>query len=453
MLPDVALLEIFDFYMYRQYIEAWQTLVHVCRKWRTIIFKSPRRLDLRLRCTARTPVRETLYVWPLLPIVVWGVGDEVWGVDGIMTALEHSADRISQIDLEDLPSSQLEQALEEMQRPFPGLTRLYLQAGDDEEAFDIDTFLGGSAPLLRTLWLDGVPFPELPKLLLSCTHLVDLDLRKMPDSGYISPEAMVTGLSALTRLESLQIEFYSPESRPDRKGQRPPTRTPLPSLTLLQFRGCDRYLEDLAARIDAPLLGNLEITFFHPLISDTPHLTQLISRTPKLKTHNQARVVFYSCEDAWVTLPQTFDGKLRLGSSCCRSTPWSDSHVRSLAQICRSSLPRTLLPAVENLYILERFPQLPRADDIDSSRWLEILHPFTAVTGLYIASALQGLIGEKVTKVLPALRTIFLETMPVPEAIRRFVAVRQLAGHPIAISHWRSDDVLDEYDGFDDIDY
>lgn len=30
MLPDVALLTVFDFYVD---IEEWQTLVHVCRKW------------------------------------------------------------------------------------------------------------------------------------------------------------------------------------------------------------------------------------------------------------------------------------------------------------------------------------------------------------------------------------------------------------------------------------
>ena len=60
MLPDVALLEIFDFYGDEEHTEAWRTLVHVCQKWRNVVFGSPRRLDLRLYCTARTPVRETL---------------------------------------------------------------------------------------------------------------------------------------------------------------------------------------------------------------------------------------------------------------------------------------------------------------------------------------------------------------------------------------------------------
>ena len=37
MLPDLALLEIFDFYMFESRIEVWQTLVHVCQKWRSIV--------------------------------------------------------------------------------------------------------------------------------------------------------------------------------------------------------------------------------------------------------------------------------------------------------------------------------------------------------------------------------------------------------------------------------
>ena len=68
MFPDVALLKIFDCYVDQARgddgdspeIEAWHTLVHVCRKWRSVVFGSPRRLNLRLLCTKRTPVREML---------------------------------------------------------------------------------------------------------------------------------------------------------------------------------------------------------------------------------------------------------------------------------------------------------------------------------------------------------------------------------------------------------
>ena len=93
MLPDVALLEIFDFYLDGEWMEAWHTLVHVCQKWRNVVFGSPRRLNLELSCTGRTPVRETIDAWPRLPISVWGHGHNKWGMDNIIAALEHN-DRI-----------------------------------------------------------------------------------------------------------------------------------------------------------------------------------------------------------------------------------------------------------------------------------------------------------------------------------------------------------------------
>jgi hypothetical protein len=41
----MVLLEIFDFYVFE---ESWETLIHVCRRrrWRYVVFGSPRRLDL-----------------------------------------------------------------------------------------------------------------------------------------------------------------------------------------------------------------------------------------------------------------------------------------------------------------------------------------------------------------------------------------------------------------------
>jgi hypothetical protein len=87
-------------------------------------------------------------------------------------------------------------------------------------------------------------------------------------------------------------------------------------------------------------------------------------------------------------------------------------------------------------------------DDFENSQWLEFLHPFAAVKSLYIsrrlaqriAPALQELVGEGVTEVLPALKTLFFEE-PLPsgrvkKAIGQFVAARQLASRPIAVCRW-----------------
>jgi len=60
--------------------------------------------------------------------------------------------------------------------PFPELTKLQLFSGGETPPVAPDSFLGGSAPHLRIFELDSIPFPGLPKLLLSATHLDNLDL-------------------------------------------------------------------------------------------------------------------------------------------------------------------------------------------------------------------------------------------------------------------------------------
>ena len=316
ILPDIALLEIFDCHVNQAReeegrnflkIQAWHTLVHVCRKWRTIVLESPRRLDLRLLCTEKTPVKEMLAVWPPLPIVI-GQHIQPTQLGNIIEALEHN-DRVCQIDLFDMTNWQLEKVLGAMQRPFSALTRLVIEleywpkGGVPPRADEIppaipEMFLGGSAPRLQHLELVHVPFPGLPKLLLSATDLVSLSVSKTPHSGYISPEAMARCLSTLTRLESLSLGFESPLSRPVQETQRPhpPTRSALPALFVFQFEGVTEYLEDLVARIDAPLLHSFDITFFFDQpIFDTQQLAQFVARTPSIQRPVEAHfVIFYS---------------------------------------------------------------------------------------------------------------------------------------------------------------
>ena len=268
---------------------------------------------------------------------------------------------------------------------------------------------------------------------------------------------MVTSLSALTRLELICIGFESPRSCPPREGRhRLPTRSVLPALTDLMFIGLSEYLEDLVARIDAPLLNRLYISFFHQVIFDTPQLAQFLSRTPKLKACDEARLIFSDLH-ATITLPGRDNLGLQLGISCRRS----DWQLSSLAQVCTSSLPQALTPMLEHLHILEDISWRPLwQDDLANDHWLELFHQFTTVRNLYlspefvprIAPTLQELVGERVTEVLPNLQRIFLEDLDlqesgfVPEAMWQFIAARQLSGHPIAISPW-----IRQYKLMDDI--
>jgi F-box-like len=444
VLPDDVLLEIFDFCMrvYPSYgvkleVESWQSLVHVCRRWRNVIFGSPLRLNLQLHCTPATPARNTLDVWPALPLIVKG-SITLSGTDNVITVLEQS-NRVCQVNLT-LTGRQLEKVLAPMQVPFPELTSLRLISDGETLPVIPDLFLDGSAPRLRFFTLDGIPFPGLPKLLLSANHLVDLWLTNIPHSGYISPEAMIALLSVLFSLRTLSLKFQSPQSLPERKTRRPPPpkRSVIPTLDLFIFKGVIEYLEDLVTFIDTPKLKNFHITFFNQIDFDTPRLAQFISRTPKLRKRDAD--VQFNDNFARVGLPP---GTLEIAISC-RVPDWQ---LSSVAQVCNSSLHP--LSTVEDLYIEHRYSQLVwKGDAIENTLWLELLLPFTAVKNLYlskvfaqgIAAALQELVGDRITEVLPSLRNIFVKGLersgPFQKNIGQFAAARQHSGHPFAISVW-----------------
>jgi hypothetical protein len=450
MLPDNVLLDLFDFYRAQDNKpqQMWHRLVHVCQRWRYVVFASPLRLRLSLLCSARTPARKTLDVWPPLPIRIFaGLIDG--GDDNIIAALERH-DRICEIML--TLTSSLQPRFETVtQEPFPILWGLFLNSAQAMPALP-DAFLGGSAPRLQSLVLDGIPFPALPKLLLSCNDLVTLQLIRIPNIGYISPEAIVTGVSTLTRLETLNIRFESPASRPDRRGRRAPplTRALLPALTVFQFHGVSEYLEDLVARINAPLLQRVEIMFFNQLIFDIRQLPQFIGHVGMLTSYNRAevalsgtlvRINLYSPEG---TSPPK---RLMLGI-LCKGADWQ---VSSMTQICGQN--SFLLSSVEQLdmtsWDLDRLESTGQVDQ-DDTQWLELFPPFTAVRTLRIsrglrslmAPALQQLAEEMATDLLPALDSLYLEEYRSSESEQQAIepipifTARQSSDHPVVVHSW-----------------
>ncbi|KAI0249335.1 hypothetical protein BJV78DRAFT_1284091 [Lactifluus subvellereus] len=449
-LPDIVLLDIFEFYRAASFLRgplpwAWNRLVHVCQRWRYLVFASPLRLDLRLRCTSKTPVREMLDVWPPFPIEI--TDPEILCDEENVTAVLEHRDRVCRIGLS-LTTPLWERLVPMVQEPVPALTHLELWSDGATASALPDMFLGGSAPRLQTLSLIGVPFPGLPRLLLSATYLSDLSLVEIPHAAHISPEAMATGLSALTRLTSLTMSFRFPASRPGRIGQRPPPliRVVLPALTNLIFRGDNEYLEDFIARFDAPRLNNLDIYFSNQPVSDIPQLLHFITHTGVTKSCNEAAVIFDVSSVIFVHRPleDTNISGLELGISC----GGTDRQVSCMAQIC--SQYSFLLPSVERLDIFEcyRWKSHWQADS-DETPWLELIRPFTAVQTLRISRlprpsivrALQELTGERAIEVLPALDGLYLEDYqpsgPEQKAIEPFIAARQYSDHPVAVHRWK----------------
>jgi hypothetical protein len=465
VLPDDILLEIFYFYLDGngdEYLkplkgtgsEEWIKLTHICRRWRNVVLESPFRLNLRLVCTPYTRVRNTLDIWPPLPLIIHDHFEFLYedelklsNLDNIVAALEHN-DRVREIRIEYLTSSQMGYVTDSaaMQKPFPELTELWLSMPTWVPMGPIlpNSFLGGTAPHLRSLYLNRIPFPGLPKLLLSVTHLVKLYLLDIPSSGYIPPKAMATSLSALTGLESLSLYFRRTALESRRPTPPPLTRSILLCLTKIHFHGDSEYLEELLGRIDAPRLDQLDISFFNQIIFDTPQLFQFISRRPTLMAPEKGYIEF-NPEFAIVKFRSRTSNYSALSVRIrCTGSEWQ---LSSLEQVCTSSLPP--ISTLEDLYISEDPAHPPSSqDDDENTLWLELLHPFAALKNLYIskgfvpriAPALQELVGERSTEVLPTLENIFLEEFqpsgPLHEGIEKFVAARMLTGHPMAVSRW-----------------
>ena len=364
-------------------------------------------------------------------------------MDNTIAGLELT-DRVCQIDISNVLSTDMEIFLAAMLQPFPELTYLRLWPAEEMPVVP-DSFLGGCAPRIRYLTWSSIPFPSLPKSLLSATHLDTLHLHSIPHSGYFPPDAIVTVLSTLTNLSYLWLGFQSPRSCPDQASRRPPplTRSVLPVFTHFRFTGVSEYLEDLVACIDAPQLYVLDITFFNDIEFNTSQFTQFISRTSKSTTVKKANIVF-GVNSAGVDFSQTSGyGEFKVEISC-EGLDWQ---VSSLEQICTSCMPS--LSTLEDLYFHEdRHLQPDQRGNIENGLWLELLLPFTAVKNIYlsetvasrIVTALKELAEGGTTEILPTLKNIFLGGLkssgPVEEGIGQFVAARQVAGHPITVSRW-----------------
>ena len=455
VLPDDALLEIFHYYKddpsnFADFTWRWNTLTQVCRRWRHVVFGSPRRLDLRLVCTSKTPTRRSLDIWPPFPIVLF-VGPpfpivDKNGVENIIAALE-CCDRISKVDIQQIDGPALKELVTVLHEPLPVLAHFSLTSYDSAVQVLPETFLSESTPRLRTFELKGIPFPSFPKLALHFSPIVYLRVEEIPSSGYISPEVMATCLTALPNLKWLSIGFRSPPSPLLQISPPPLTHAALPSLTYLGFSGVSEYFEDFVARIDTPRLTWLNITFFMDLIFDIPQLRNFIHHTEGLIPFNQA-VIEFSGRTIVITLRSQTE--LTLGIRCERL----DWQLSSMTQIFSEQLP--LLSHVEQLVISEPILTIsawgddPDMDDpnMDPSLWLELFRLFVAAQSLYVseilaspvARALRDLTGQMAAEVLPVLRTLFLRGLepsgPLHKSMKSFATARQLAHRPVVIQRW-----------------
>jgi hypothetical protein len=412
---------------------------------------SPRRLHLRLQCTPSNHFEAMLDIWPTLPIVISDNGNAANpGVGNIIAALERN-DRVCKIELRGDPPLLLSRSVAAKQRPFPLLTDLELRSDNEWGILLPDSFLGGSAPRLRSLRLEFISFQGIRTLLLSASGLVHLDLWNIPDLGYISPETMAMSLSTLTQLKTFGLGLHARDSfrsPPVREVRFLFSRFALPNLTHFWFHGTSVYLEVFVAHFDAPLLHSVKMTLFNEPSYDISELPQFIRCTETLMSLDKADLCF-SKDSVEVTLsPQmeTDDDTMLSLSVLCRESYGPPS----LSDVFRSSLP----PLSSSQCLQIRVEQYQRSQwqyDMDGIQWLELLRPFTAVKDLFISEELALRVAPALAeadntgrRALPALQNVFFEglqpsgTGPFQEAIQPFVAARQHTSHPVAVLRWET---------------
>jgi hypothetical protein len=394
------------------------------------MFASSRYLCLELLCTHRTPVKKNLSYLPAFPIVIsfLDLNFQDCDRDNIFAALEHP-DRVRVIDLNVIYS--LFEAFEELsvllQEPFPSLIHLRLESDEATPALP-DTFLAGSAPLLQTIYLAGIPFPAAPTFLLSAHDLVELDLHDIPSAGYIPPGAMVASLAALPRLKVLTFGFEWGVSYPDRilPPVPPITRTVLPALTRFSFEGLLEYFEVLVAQIDTPQLSCLQIVYPDQRDFQIPELCKFIDRSERLKLSQLKRALLQLDFDT-VAIHLFHRDQSSFGLSI-----QEDAIGQVVNQIS------AMLSNVDRLSINQPYKRPVGLGH--NIRWLELFRPFTAVEALnvdgplswQILFALKDVTEERAAEVMPALEWLCLEGEPVA-SLEAFLAARQNVGRPVTV--------------------
>ena len=212
----------------------------------------------------------------------------------------------------------------------------------------------------------------------------------------------------------------------------------LPNLTHLHFRGVSVYIERLVAQITAPLLKQLDITFFNQLTFTLPHLSNFIVRTERLVLP-KAKVAFLK-DTVFINL---LPSRMRQQDGCivlrvtCKPLDWQ---IDCLAQVCSALMPA--LSGVENLTIdsMTVWQSGEPGGLVEGTTWQELLRSFTGLKKLGVCDQLLGELSSALEvggigsdpSFLPSLQGLVVDVMlyTINPTFSSFIRARQVAGLP-----------------------
>ena len=316
---------------------------------------------------------------------------------GALLALQ-KRDRVHSIELR-ASASNLDKILAVMNGPFPKLEDLALSVKYNGwgEPPNCPRFPSAfEAPRLRHLNLNQIlgekGFSHLPSL----SGLQYLRLTGILEPPDIPLECLASCLLTMPQLEYLGLGFDTSFATDDiwRKEVDVPNAKwiPLPKLSELFFSGDSIYLDGLAARISAPSLEKVYVTFLKEPTSTLSHLSRLLSAAKKLK-YPIASIEFSGTQvdDSKVTirmcgLEQTIECWPQFAGFQIVFRCWPlNVQVASAGQICAALT--SMFSEVKKLHLyLEgaRWQPAQGGDIVEDATWHGLLGPFRKVEKLQI---------------------------------------------------------------------
>jgi hypothetical protein len=434
----------------------WFKLIHVCRRWRTVVLGSSSRLDLRFVLTPKISGNMKTIMsrhFPPLPIEISYHSlhrtAKARDIVRMLTALKRR-DRIRRITFAGNPTD-LKKFFKAADSPLPALESLELRHEYSQELDIPHTFLGGSNSHLRSLKLHYICLSATSQLLTSASALTDLSLgiETVRDSKP-SMLLLLTYLQGMPSLHRLKLEIpRSWDEDPYMVWPKDPKCFSLAKLTSFHYFGPSKYLNTLMGGFSGPFLWDVDIRIrdclFEPL-PPIPHLPRFIDNL--WEDYHTIEVVLAISYFRLSLLSRT--ECVGQHSPCFKlcSGRFDESNIQEwMMQMSSAVLAR--LSTMEELSIIF----LDRHDRSELSiPWRTFLQQFPSVkllrlertNNLRIASFLpQDREGPDLA-FMPALEEIKVRLCPVstPEygeatelaAFRPFVSARQKAGHPIKVS-------------------
>jgi hypothetical protein len=462
-LDDDCLLHIF--YLYRRFFLGygddsacfkgtigdawWYKLIHVCQRWRIVIFQSASYLGLSLVCTKGTPVADMLAHSPSLPLVI----DYIREYHGIPAEDEQRAiialkqrDRVRRINLE-LSIANLQKLLLVIKEEYPILEHLTIryQIKDNRTFLTLPETL--EAPHLRHLTLVGFALPIGFRLLATAVRLVTLCLTMNSPSTHFHPNSLLQWLSSMPQLETLIINFIIPARIRDEETQltHPSVMTPvtLPNLRYFWFQGHGSYLEALVQQI-TPCPEKLGIRLSNESTFCFSRLAQFINSAKNLKFET----VKFKFSGLRVTVEVYPHGEAEICALSMdisgRDFDWHVSWVEEFLDFFSQFFSSVERLSLEFGVVIAFWSDEQPSFGLDRIEWRRLLGSFGNVRTLLIDDALAAGVfrclqlddGEFRLELLPELQEIayYSGSGSGGDAFTPFIDARQKAGRPITLT-------------------